>query len=109
MKHKIAIVGGGFFGCLGSLKLAEIKDVYVDLYEKKEDILLSASGKNQMRAHLGYHYPRSVDTVKEVQKSTKKFESFFPKNVFEKTKNFYAIANKGTKTNTLQYLIFLKK
>ena len=109
MKHKIAIIGGGFFGCLGSLKLTEIKNVYVDLYEKKEDILLSASGKNQMRAHFGYHYPRSKDTVEEVRKSTKKFESFFPKNVFEKTKNFYAIANKKTKINSHQYLNFLKK
>ncbi len=109
MKHKIAIIGAGFFGCLGSLKLTEIKNVYVDLYEKKEDILLSASGKNQMRAHVGYHYPRSKETVDEVRKSTKKFESFFPKNVFEKTKNFYALANKKTKINSNQYLDFLKK
>ena len=109
MKHKIAIIGAGFFGCLGSLKLTEIKNVYVDLYEKKEDILLSASGKNQMRAHVGYHYPRSKETVDEVRKSTKKFESFFPKNVFEKTKNFYALANKKTKINSNQYLDFLKE
>jgi len=109
MKHKIAIIGGGFFGCLGSLKLAEIKNVSVDLYEKREDILLSTSGKNQMRAHCGYHYPRSRGTVAEIQKSIKKFELFFPKNVFEKTKNFYAIANKGTKINSHQYINFLKK
>ena len=88
MKHKIAIVGGGFFGCLASLKLTEIKNVYVDLYEKKEDILLSASGKNQMRAHVGYHYPRSKETVKEVQKSTKKFKSFFQKIYLKKQKIF---------------------
>jgi hypothetical protein len=109
MKYRIAIIGGGFFGCLCSLKLTEIKNVYIDLYEKKEDILLSASGKNQMRAHVGYHYPRSKETVKEVQKSTKKFDLFFPKNVFEKTKNVYAIANNRTKTNSIQYVDFLKK
>ncbi len=109
MKHRIAIVGGGFFGCLGSLKLAEIKSVQVDLFEKRKDILLSASGKNQMRAHLGYHYPRSKETVREVQKSTRKFELFFPKNVFGKTKNFYAIANKRSKTNSNHYIKFLKE
>ena len=36
-----------------------------------------------MRFHYGYHYPRSNETVKEVQKSMKQFENYFPKNVFE--------------------------
>ena len=109
MTHKIAVIGAGFFGCLSAIKLAEIKNVTVDLFEKRENILLSSSGKNQMRAHSGYHYPRSKETVNEVQKSTKEFKSFFLKNIFDKTKNLYAIANKNTKTNSKQYLNFLKE
>ena len=61
-----------------------------------------------MRAHYGYHYPRSNETVKEVQKSMKQFENYFPKNVFEKTTNYYAIAKKKSKTNSKSYINFLK-
>ena len=109
MKYKIAVVGAGFFGSLISIKISELKNVDVDLYEKKNDLLLSASGKNQMRAHSGYHYPRSNETVKEIQNSMKIFENFFPKNIFEKTTNYYSIAKKNSKTNSHQYVNFLKK
>ena len=108
-KNKIAVVGAGFFGCLISIKILELKNIEVDLYEKKKDILLSASGKNQMRAHSGYHYPRSQETVKEIQSSMKVFEEFFPKNIFEKTTNYYSIAKNNSKTNSNQYIKFMKK
>ena len=108
MKYKVAIIGCGFFGCLSAIKIAELNSFTVDLFEKKKDILLGASGKNQMRAHYGYHYPRSNETVKEVQKSMKQFEDYFPKNVFEKTTNYYAIAKKKSKTNSKSYINFLK-
>ena len=38
----------------------------VDLYEKEKTILCGASRANQMRFHLGYHYPRSLKTLKFV-------------------------------------------
>tara|TARA_B100000963_G_scaffold346839_1_gene352509 strand:- start:1144 stop:2211 length:1068 start_codon:yes stop_codon:yes gene_type:complete len=109
MINKIAVIGGGFFGCLISLKISEIDNIEVDLFEEKKDLLLSASGKNQMRAHYGYHYPRSNETVKEIQKSINEFKAFFPKNVFEKTINYYSIAKKNSKTDTKTYKNFLKK
>ena len=109
MKYKIAVVGAGFFGSLISIKVSELKNIEVDLFEKRDDILLSASGKNQMRAHSGYHYPRSNETVEEIQNSMRIFEDFFPKNIFEKTTNYYSIAKKNSKTKSHQYLNFLKK
>ena len=40
---------------------------------KENDILLGASKKNQLRFHLGYHYPRSVKTVDEIKKNYNQF------------------------------------
>ena len=77
MKYKIAIVGGGFFGCLASLKLSEIKNVYVDLYEKKENILLSVSGK---KIKCG---PILVITIQDQKIQLKKFKNL------QKNLNYY--------------------
>ena len=34
------------------------------------------ASKNQMRFHLGYHYPRSQKTVNEIKKSNKELSNF---------------------------------
>jgi D-amino-acid oxidase len=57
---------------------------------------------------LGFHYPRSQKTVNEINKSKKDFLSFFSKKVFDKTTNYYLIANKG-KINFKKYKKFLDK
>ena len=36
--------------------------------KRENKILQNASKKNQMRFHLGYHYPRSQKTVSEIKK-----------------------------------------
>jgi len=103
---KIAIIGSGFYGC--SLAITLSKKNKVDLYEKEQNIFNGASSCNQFRYHSGYHYPRSQKTVNEINKSKKNFVSFFSNQVFKKTKNFYAIANKS-KVNFKKYSKFLKK
>ena len=103
---KIAIIGSGFYGC--SLAITLSKKNKVDLYEKEQNIFNGASSCNQFRYHSGYHYPRSQKTVNEINKFKKNFVSFFSNQVFKKTKNFYAIANKS-KVNFKKYSKFLKK
>ena len=66
---KIAIIGSGFFGLSLAIKLS--KKFKVDVYEKRRSPLQGASRANQLRYHLGYHYPRSQKTLKEVQKMKK--------------------------------------
>jgi len=105
---KIAIVGSGFFGTALAIKLKNNKN-QVDLYEKENDILQNASKKNQLRFHLGYHYPRSQNTFEELKKANKLFSKFFTIKVFNKTKNYYAISNKNSKTSLTQFLNFVKK
>ena len=71
---KIAIIGAGFFGAGAALILS--KKFKIDLYEKEKTILKGASSSNQLRFHLGYHYPRSTKTLTEVQNSNKDFLNF---------------------------------
>lgn len=104
---KIAIIGSGFFGIACAIKLSKLYDV--DLYEVQDDILQQASKKNQFRFHLGYHYPRSDRTVNEIKKSNILFKNFYRDLNFKKTKNFYAIAKKNTKTSLNKFLDFAKK
>ena len=38
---------------------------------------MGRSGKNQFRCHLGYHYPRSENTIEECKKSFREFNKYF--------------------------------
>ena len=104
---KIAIIGSGFFGLSLAIKLS--KKFKVDVYEKKRSLLQGASRANQLRYHLGYHYPRSQKTLKEVQKMKKDFEDFYGQDVFGVTDNFYGVARKNSKTSYKKYILFLRK
>ncbi len=57
----IRIVGGGWYGCHIARKLAE-REHEVHLFEKGSRLFSGASGNNQSRLHLGFHYPRDEVT-----------------------------------------------
>ena len=92
---KIAIIGSGFFGVATALMLAKKHEVHI--YEIKKDILNGASLANQLRFHLGYHYPRSSKTLKEVNDSYKDFSKFYSQKVFGNTKNYYGVSKQNSK------------
>ncbi len=103
---KIAIIGSGFFGLTLGLFLSKKHEVHI--FEKEKKILNGASAANQFRFHLGYHYPRSQKTVTEINKSKNLFINYYGKKIFQKTLNYYLIANKS-KVNFSKYKKFLKK
>ena len=75
---KFAIIGAGFFGLSIAIKIKEkYPNSLVSIFEKEKDILMGASGKNQFRCHLGYHYPRSEKTIQECKKSFREFNKYF--------------------------------
>ena len=106
---KIAIVGGGFFGIAAAIKIKEKHPLSkVSIYEMQNDLLLGTSGKNQFRWHLGYHYPRSEETIKECKQSYKEFNKYLSKSKI-KSQNYYAISNKDSNISFSNYLKILKK
>ena len=63
---KIAIIGAGFYGSYFSLNLKKInKNIQIDLFDKNREILSEAAMHNQSRLHLGFHYPRSPETIRQ--------------------------------------------
>ena len=105
--RKIAVVGGGIFGCTTAWKLA--KEGYdVTLYEKNNDIISQASYVNQYRLHRGYHYPRSKDTAIQSQWGEYGFLQEYGKAIVNgDVKHYYAIAKEDSKVSSKQYVEFL--
>ena len=103
MKKKIAIIGAGWFGCYIGYEL--IKSGYdIKIFEKEKNIFLGASGFNQNRLHLGFHYPRSYKTISESKKGYKLFLKKFPKFSKNVKKNLYVIARH--KDNLIDFDIY---
>ncbi len=106
-KKKLAIIGAGFYGCTAGLVLS--KDYDIEIFEKENDILNSASKINQFRFHRGYHYPRSQKTIDQIKYSYKKFINFYGKDVLKSTNNIYAISKKNSLTSFNKYIKILNK
>ena len=105
---RICVLGAGWFGCFIAYELIK-KGHLVDVYEREKDIFQNASGNNQNRLHLGFHYPRSKLTIKLSSNGYKIFKKklkLFSKKI---TNNFYAISSsKGNKINFKKYCSILK-
>ena len=108
-KINIAVIGAGFFGSSIAIQIKKkYPRVNIDLFEKKNDILIGTSGKNQFRSHRGYHYPRSIKTFIECEASNKSFDKFF-KNCFIKSDNFYSLSKYKSQTSFNDYINYLEK
>ena len=91
-KIRIAVLGAGWFGCYIGSELKK-RGYYFDIYEKNSKIFSNASGNNQNRLHLGFHYPRSFKTREMSQKGFYKFKKNLPNFSSKINNNIYAIAN----------------
>jgi len=73
---KIAIIGAGIFGTISAAFLAQ-SGHSVHLYESKSQILSGASGNNSNRLHLGFHYPRDLETALQSRQGYEDFRKYF--------------------------------
>lgn len=97
---EIAIVGAGWFGCHLALNLEEHN---VTLFEKDE-IFSGASGHNQNRLHLGFHYPRSFATRVYAREGYYEFVEKYGDFCEPIENNLYAIAQKVSLIDYPTYL-----
>lgn len=105
---KICIIGAGWFGCYIGHELIK-KNYSVDIYEKDNDIFLNASGNNQNRLHLGFHYPRSSSTRRLSVSGFKIFKNKFANFSKKIDNNFYAVSNTpSSKINFKNYLSIIR-
>jgi len=105
MKDKIAIVGGGIFGITSALELDKA-GYEVTVIESSSNILNGASSNNQNRLHLGFHYPRDLNTARQSIKGFYEFRNAFEECVIDDFDNAYFISNHESKVSFDEYLSF---
>jgi glycine/D-amino acid oxidase-like deaminating enzyme len=104
----VIVVGGGIFGCLTAIELTK-SGLDVSLFEKNNNIMQEASLNNQNRLHLGYHYPRDLETAKQCQRGFYDFKNRFSRCILDNFDNIYCISNKNSKTSFVEYKNFCNK
>ena len=102
---KIAVVGGGIFGCTAATFAARAGHK-VHLYEQADSLLSGASQGNQYRLHKGFHYPRSPETALECLKGDISFRTEYSEAVIDGGRHYYAIATNGSKVTADEYIKF---
>ncbi len=104
MRPKVAIIGAGIFGVNIAVDVSDFADV--TLYEKNSDVLSEGSFVNQFRHHMGYHYPRSAETVVDIQRSAEVFEERFSKALVTSTPTYYGISKEQSNVTAQEFLSF---
>lgn len=103
---KVAVVGGGIFGCTAAIYLA--RDGHsVTLYEQDSGLLYRASRVNQYRLHAGYHYPRSTETAIQSKAGLRSFTKEYQSAIITGDDHYYLIPNEGSKVTVQEYRDFM--
>lgn len=104
------IIGGGFYGTLIAIYLAEQRGLEDIVLVEREAVLLNrASFNNQARIHNGYHYPRSFTTAYRSRLNLTKFVQDWPDAVKKDFTKLYAIARYNSKVTARQFIRFCQE
>lgn len=93
----VCIIGAGIHGITTAITLAEA-GFDVTVIEKNEDILQGTSGSTHNRAHVGYHYPRSIETARECYEGLQYFKEKYPDALMYPKEIYYLIAKNSQTT-----------
>lgn len=100
---KVAVVGGGIFGCMTAIDIAKA-GATVHLFESQSDILEGTTARNMARLHSGYHYPRSDLTAVAARDAAPIFIDRYPTTITPY--NHYYVIAPGSKVSPNQYIDF---
>jgi glycine/D-amino acid oxidase-like deaminating enzyme len=103
----VAIVGGGFYGCVLALHLRR-QGLDAVLVEREPALLRRASYANQARVHNGYHYPRSLVTARRSRVNFPRFVADYRECIDDSFEKIYAIARTGSKVTAAQFVRFCR-
>jgi glycine/D-amino acid oxidase-like deaminating enzyme len=104
----VAVIGCGIFGAEIAIK-ASACGLTVKVLEARSDILSAASMNNQNRLHLGFHYPRDLETWRQSIRGFDAFRKYYAECIQSNFMNAYFIARSGTLTTPSLYLQFCKE
>jgi hypothetical protein len=101
---RIAIIGAGVVGCTLAWKLRASLQCEVDLFERRDDILLETTAGTSNRLHYGYQYALSDETARTLSGYHHQFAAVYGDCVTASA-NYYGIAA-DSELSCLQYLNF---
>ena len=105
---QVKIIGAGIFGCVIAYELDRAgHDVII--IEQDSDIMQRASRCNHNRLHLGYHYPRSIETAKQSLDGLITFLTNYKDAIVSNFPNYYMIARENSHITSKQYIDFCDK
>ncbi len=105
MTNRVAVIGCGAFGAMAAIRLAE-SGLDVTVFERRSTPLAGASFNNQNRLHLGFHYPRDMETAQQCIRGFQRFCREFSSCILEPTVNGYFVASEGSLISPEEYLRF---
>ncbi|KAK1838483.1 putative FAD dependent oxidoreductase [Colletotrichum chrysophilum] len=88
--YSFGIIGGGWYGCHIATSLRAL-GFRVKLFEQHNRLLHEASGNNQFRLHMGFHYPRHSDTRIQSRDGFLRFIERYPGLSRSVPHNIYAV------------------
>jgi hypothetical protein len=105
---RVAVVGAGIFGSTTALHLADVGHD-VTLFEELPDVMSAASKVNQLRLHVGYHYPRSQETVSALAASVPSFMRVYGSVTYSPVSSHYAIPKVGSLVSPTDFKFFCER
>ena len=107
-KKSAIVIGAGILGVCIADELAS-NGLDVTIFDMHDDILRETSKGCHNRAHLGYHYPRSLSTVQECLKGLSYFRKHLNDVLYYHGSGYYIVSKEDTKVSAEQYDQFCKE
>ena len=106
MALSVAVVGAGWYGCHIALSLRGL-GLDVTVFEQNERAMHEASGNNQFRLHLGFHYPRHHGTRAQSRDGFMRFVERYPQLSREVGENIYAVPREDSLIDFATYRLIM--
>ena len=106
MASSVGIVGGGWYGCHIASTLRSL-GFSVRLFEQSSRLMHLASGNNQFRLHLGFHYARHHRTRIQSRDGFWRFVERYPDLSKAVDQNIYAVPLKESSIDFQTYKIIM--
>lgn len=106
MAYDVAVIGGGWYGCHIAASLRSL-GFRITLFEQHHRLLHGASGNNQFRLHLGFHYPRHYTTRMQSRDGFARFVERYPELSRPVADNIYAVPLGDSVIDFLTYRIIM--
>jgi len=102
----VAVIGAGWYGCHIALSLRGL-GLDVTVFDQNERALHEASGNNQFRLHLGFHYPRHHGTRAQSRDGFMRFVERYPQLSREVAENIYAVPREDSLIDFATYRLIM--